>query len=419
MGIVVARLLGPADTGAFNVVLVSLQLLLTASTLGLQAGVTYFVSSGRWQAADAFRQVQLAALFLGLVGVAIGACLVVFAAGDLFTGIDPWLVVAAFAALPFALSWLFTAHVALGADEYEAFAGAAPLQNMAALVLVAVLTPLFGLTGAIVGLAVSHPVNAARLVVWGLRRLGRRSADWLSKMRARLLAAGRFGLTTWVPMALQFVNNRFDLLLLSFFASNSTVGRYAIALAVGEIGLLLPRALTSIVFPRVAALESSARSDEQTMVTEKSVRHALLLMPGTAVLLVVALFAIPLVYGDDFSEATGMGLVLVPGVLALGLANVLGATITGKGRPRYLLYGTLFVTPPTLLLYGLLIPPFEAYGAAAASALSYTALAIANFFYFRRVTSSHGVRRLLPGRDELGDYRALWRGAKARFASRR
>jgi O-antigen/teichoic acid export membrane protein len=419
MGIVVARLLGPAETGAFNVVLSALVLLTLLATLGLNWGATYYLSNKRWAPGDAFRQVQLGAFALGLLGALVGLVVVVAGRDSIFEGVPGAGLGFLLGSVPFAVSWLCSSYIALGLDRYETYAFASVGANLAALVLVAVLAPTIGLTGAIAGLGVAQALNALYLVGWGLRTLPRPSSGWLRRTAAEISRSVSFGVKAYLTQALQLLNYRADLFILNAVAAKATVGRYAVALAVSELGLMLPRALATVVFPRVAALDTEPGSDEQRMVVVKSVRHSLLLAPVTAAGLAIALLAIPLVYGGDFRQAIEPGFILVPGVVALGVANVLSATVVGKGFPQYALYQALLVTPPTVGLYLLLVPALGANGAALASTASYACTATLTFYFFSRVTGLREPGSLLPGRAELSDYLALASRGRAAIRLRR
>jgi len=61
--IVVARLLGPDGAGGFAIALTLVMLMQTVATLGVEHGIAYYVSSGRWsprEALGAARRVALA-----------------------------------------------------------------------------------------------------------------------------------------------------------------------------------------------------------------------------------------------------------------------------------------------------------------------------------------------------------------------
>jgi stage V sporulation protein B len=314
---------------------------------------------------------------------------------------------AALVSLPFMFSWLFTASIALACDRHGVYAGAFVAQAAINLLLLAALAPVLGVTGAVIALLASHIAVAAGLLSWGLRRLPRPNRGWLGRARAELERSARFGILTYVPNVLQLVNLRLDVFILNAVALQATVGHYAVAVGLTEIGSVLPRALGTAVFPRVAALGPVHDAGRQERVVIKSARHAVLLSGATALALAAVSPAVPLIYGRHFQAAIGLVLLLVPGVVGLGVGNVLAANIVGKGLPEYGLYRALLVTPPTVGLYFLLIPRYGATGAAIASSVSYLAGAAVAKYFFARATGIRGIRQLLPGRDELADYRRL------------
>lgn len=420
MGIVVARLLGPADTGSFNVVLSALLLLTLLSTFGIHVGTTFYVNHEGWAPGEAFRQTQLGAFLLGGLGGALGLGISLSFGTEAVDRLSVPVLIVLAAAVPFAVAWTCSSFVALALDRYEAFALASVTANALALCLVAVLAPPFDLTGAVIGLAAAQVLTAIGYVVWGWVRLPHPEPGWLGRTPARLRRAAAFGLKGYLTPLLALINYRADLFVLSAVVGGSTVGEYAVALAVAELGLLMPRALNAVVFPRVAALEHAAGEEaQQEMVIDKAGRHVLLQAPAIAALLVIGLLLVPFVYGEGFRGALVPGLILIPGILGLGLTNVLGAAVTGKGKPEYLVYAWLLVTPVSLLLYVLLIPALGAEGAALASSAAYLLNALATLWFFVRTTGDASLRRLLPGREELADYRLLARRARSAAAARR
>ena len=104
LGVVVARLLGPAGTGSFNIALSLLFVLGAFFNVGIAQGLTYYVSRGQWQAWDALREAQLAALALGTVGAFAGIAMAAWSPGGIFRGAPLAIFAVAAAALPFWLS---------------------------------------------------------------------------------------------------------------------------------------------------------------------------------------------------------------------------------------------------------------------------------------------------------------------------
>src|SRR5262249_61292071 len=133
-----------------------------------------------------------------------------------------------------------------------------------------------------------------------------------------------FGIKGWTSNVLQLVNYRLDLFVLAAVASRAVVGQYAIAVAVTSTVWLLPQALASVVFPRIARLGATGVEADRTLVETKSLRISVLLSTLGAIAVAVALelLVVP-VFGEAFSGAVVPGLLLLPGVAAAGVVKVL------------------------------------------------------------------------------------------------
>lgn len=409
--IVVARLLGPEGAGAYGVVASGVVLLITLGSFGLGVGITYSVSHGRWPAGAALRQAQIPALVIGAFAAGTGVALAVLFDDSVLSEVPLGTSMLAVAAVPFAISWMYSWSVALGADRYEWYALAYAGQAVLVVVLIAALAPFFGLTGAVVGLAASYAIAATVQIAIGTRRTvgdERLLADlWL-----RLRKAASFGLRAYASNSVTYLALRADLFILSASANPAAVGHYAIALALTELVLLLPRSLSAVVLPRVAALDATAESDYQRLVLVKSIRHSILVAVTGGLLLAAASPLVPLVYGPDFVATIALTLLLIPGAAALGVGASFSAATAGKGKPEYSLYATTLVTLPATAVYLVVIPKYGATGAAIASTGCYTTLSFVSWLFFRRATGMRDVLGLLPRPADLADYRTTLAGLR-------
>jgi O-antigen/teichoic acid export membrane protein len=368
------------------------------------------VGSGRWEPRSAFVQTQLAAVALGLAGAAL-AVVARIAAPGAFGGLSVGLVALAVAGLPFFVSSQYSRWLAVAADRYEVFVLPLWLVSSLTLVLAGSFAAAWGTSGTIAGLFAAQVLTGTITLVVTLRGLPPATGP---SPPGRLREAAAFGVRANAAAALQLVNYRLDLFVLSAVASASRLGLYAAAVSVTSIMFLAPQTLAQVVFPRVAALSAAdtGRHAEREMVEAKSLRHVSLVtlvsLPVVALAMVVL---VPLIYGGRFSGAVALGLVLLPGVALFGIAAVMAATTNGRGHPEYSLRGAALSTPPTLVLYGVLIPLFGAWGAAVASTVSYAINFAVTAVYYRRATGERVLPLMVPTRDELADLRSLVRRA--------
>jgi O-antigen/teichoic acid export membrane protein len=407
--IVVTRLLGPRGFGVFAVAQTFIAILIMGSTLGIEHGIVYYVSSGKWHPARAFRDSQRLAVVCGLIGACAGTLARVLFPGA-FHGLSIGTTAIAAAALPFALSWLYGAYVALATAHYEAYVLPSAIQSTLTLALVGVLAAVQGIAAAVVGLLVAHVITAAGRY-HAVRRLSNRRPAAGATPPGQVRHAVAFGIKGYASNALQTVNYRLDLFILNATVASAIVGSYSLAVSLTSILWLMPQALSDVLFPRIAALSSgsAASESERLRIAEiKGLRHCVLatVVGVVGCALALALLVVP-IYGRAFRSSITLGFILLPGVALLAIANPLSAMVVGRGNPGLMLTGAIIVTPLTVLLYVLLIPSLHANGAALASSVSYAISFAFTAVFYSRVTGSSPLRSMWPTRSELADYRAL------------
>jgi O-antigen/teichoic acid export membrane protein len=422
LSLTIARLYGPARTGVMSLVMNLADVALQVFTLGLSSGITYLISRREWPLRSARRAMTSTATVLGASGAIAALVFYELTRDSIFKGVPPALVVISLTSLPFAISWSFVAAAALGRDRYEAYATFEISYSIVLVVVGVSLAIAFGLTGAVIGFTTANVATAIIATLWVRREQTRDSGSAHDRTDdgTQLRRAARFGLQSWSANLLQLLNYRLDLFILSAVAARSAVGVYAIAVSVTGLGWILPNALQTVLFPRVASLDASADAGQISLESSdaaaaRAVRHAVFMMGPTASVLVVLVVLVPVIYGSGFEQSMTLGFILIPGVAALGLAKVLSAVFSGRGFPRYALYTTAISVPITLALYLALIPPLDATGAAVASTLSYFVTTAVSVFYFERATAIPLRTALVPLRSDLVDYVHAIRLARARF----
>jgi O-antigen/teichoic acid export membrane protein len=422
LSIVLARTIGPSGNGRYVLLLTLVGLTSMVVSLGLHAGITFEVSRRRWSAGRAFRASYRMALVLGLIGILVAFGFFLLTQHTVFSGISSSVALLALASLPLTLAYEYGAAILLARERYEQYTSLLVVHAFTLMLIGVGLVIPFGLPGAVAGIPASAligSVMAAKLIRDEAAR------DTVGDRGDSLGRAVRFGLQSWGANLLQQVNYRLDVLILGGFATAAAVGVYSVALTLTSVAWILPQALQIVLFPRAAGLDESALTGEVEVgesdeTVAKAVRHGVLLtIPAGAAVAILLLVGIPLFYGPKFHQTIALGFILLPGVLLLGVAKILGSVITGRGFPRYALYTAAVSVPLTLVLYFGLISQFDAWGAAVASCLSYAVGAILGVVFFRRVTGLGMRRAFVPTRDDLRDYGLAAKLARSRYARRR
>lgn len=414
--VVLARVVGPSGNGTVALAGSLTNIVAQVFALGLSTGVTYIIGAGRWAPLAAQRTIQRCGAAMALAGMAAAAGLYALAGDALLEGMERSVLTAAVVAVPFVISWTLSVAVALAQDRYELYGAMFMLQAVSMLIGIAVLVGPYGAEGAVWAITASHVVTAVTALVLVRRGSAPDPPGAGANARLRLRETLRFGLQTWVAELLALVAYRFDLFILNAYASTASVGLYSVAVSVTALAWVLPSSLQAVLVPRAAQLTASGtEAEEGDVLAQRAVRHTLILLVPTAIVLALLLIVlIPLLYGDRFEETVGLGLLLLPGALALALTKVLVGVIIGRGYPRYSMITTLIIAPATVAAYFVLIQAEQATGAALATTGSYVASVVLSLYFFRRVTKLP-MRSLLPRREDLGAYSQA-AGALSRYA---
>lgn len=416
LSIVLARTLGPSGNGRYALLATLVGLTAMLVSLGLSAGIISEVSRGRWSVRSAFRTCYAAGLVLGAIGF-VGALAVFLLLHDsVFHSVRTSLAVVALASLPPAMAYQFADSILLARERYEGYAALELSHSATLLVIGAGLALVFGLSGAVIGLTAAAVIGAG---VGVLLLIPEARQDSTVDEPRRLRRALGFGSQAWGANLLQQINYRFDVLILAAFASSQDVGVYSVALTLTAVAWILPQALTTVLFPRIASLDQATATGESSVedsdaALTKGVRHAVLLsIPAGVMISLLLLIAVPLLYGPEFHQTIWLGFILLPGTLMLGVAKVLGSVVTGRGYPRYALYSSLVQALAALALYFGLIPIFHAWGAAIGSSLSYAFGTVVSLVFVKKVTAIGFRQAFVPRADDVADYGGLMRLARA------
>ncbi len=376
--IIVARWLGAGGVGMLSVLNVAVALAVQLGCAGLPSANTFFIAKDPRQLGPAWTNSLIFGLVVGTILV-----LMVLAIGKLAPGVfgdvpQPLVTIAAIS-IPFQLIILLGLNVfiALGKIDrlnvLETVGQFLPFLN-AVVLLVLLGSGLFGLvtlnTIAVVLLSVliiatvGHVVHAAT---------GQGLSGDLQLFKRFL----RYGTKFHIAVVAGIVILRADLLLVNHFRGPKEAGVYAVATQIGNLLLLLPAVIGTLLFPRVAA-----ETDSRGELTMRTARVTAFLMLLICLMAVPVSFLLPLVYGAEFSGAALLLLVLIPGVYLLGLEAVVVQHFNAAGLPKAIPLFWILTVCFNLALNLAFIPRYGALAAAVVSSLSYALIFLLVTTYF-------------------------------------
>jgi O-antigen/teichoic acid export membrane protein len=188
---------------------------------------------------------------------------------------------------------------------------------------------------------------------------------------------------------------RLDAVILSVISTATAVGIYGGAYRLLEATFFLTQAVSGAFSARYAYLgpESDPSVGE---VFERSLKLAIvLLLPVTVVFGVLTSPVLDVIFGPELADAAEPLRILAPAVVLMSIVKLGGSLIASQRSPRILVWTTAAAVALNVALNLMLIPRYEASGAAAAMLITEALLAIAILGLASRVVGGLGWLRLL------------------------
>ncbi|HZM99887.1 MAG TPA: polysaccharide biosynthesis C-terminal domain-containing protein [Pyrinomonadaceae bacterium] len=369
-GIIVARWLGAKGVGELAVINVAVATVVQLGSFGLPSSNTYFIAQDQ----ERFRAAAINSLIFAL---AVGSllALALSATGafrpDWFGFVSPDLIRIAAISIPFQLITLIGLNILLAVGKVKEFnlldlAGQSFVLINAVLVLILLKRGLGTLVTLNTAAAVLVSIVVATLLVISARTLAQ--SQWradISLLR-RMIA---YGIKFHVSILAGAIMLRADLLVVNHFRGPEEAGVYSVASQFALLLMLLPGVIATLLFPRVTA-EQDARGETTCLVT----RYTTFIMFLCCLAAVPFSLLLPVLYGEAFSDATKLLLILLPGVYLMGLESVLVQHFNALGLPRAIPVYWVITLALNVCLVFTLVPRFGAQGAAIASTISYAAI---------------------------------------------
>jgi O-antigen/teichoic acid export membrane protein len=129
---------------------------------------------------------------------------------------------------------------------------------------------------------------------------------------------------------------------------------------------------------------------------------------GALALYFASPWLVTIVYSDAFSPSIGPLQVLLPGVVALSIWQLLHQDIAGRGKPILNVYVNLMAVVLNILLNLLLIPKYGITGAAWATSLSYCSALLGAAFIYRRLTNNPLSTIFIPQYSDIRFYKQVY-----------
>ena len=190
------------------------------------------------------------------------------------------------------------------------------------------------------------------------------------------------------PLALSslavFIYSKIDLIMLGSL-DKTELGFYAVAVKLSEICDFLPMIIAAAIFPKLALLRETNYAEYLKKFQIYS-DAMLFLWLGVAVpVSVLAPFIVQTLYGEQYAASSGVLSIYVWAQFGTNFGIARNTYFALEGQLRYNIYLTVAGSIFNIVLNYLLIPPYGALGATAATLITYFYVTILVNFYIKEL----------------------------------
>ena len=366
-GIIVAHWLGAHGVGQLAVINVAIATVVQIGSFGLPSANTYFISQDNKQLRTAAVSSLFFALLVGSL-LALGLNYIAELRPGWFGYVSAELIRIASLAIPAQLITLIGLNILLAVGKIKQFNLLDLItQSFVLINAVLALIVLRGDLAMLVVLNTAVAVLATGVVALLIRIAAQKLAhsEWRPD-RSLLAQMIRYGIKFHISILAGAIIFRADLLVVNHFQDAAEAGVYSVATQFGMLLMLLPGVIATLLFPRVTA-EKDERGETTALVT----RYTTFVTFFCCLAAVPFSFLLPLIYGAEFTDASRLLLILLPGVYLIGLESVLVQHFNALGLPRVIPVYWVITLVVNLVLVFWLVPRLGAQGAALASTASY------------------------------------------------
>jgi O-antigen/teichoic acid export membrane protein len=380
VGILTARFLGPSDRGTFTL----LSLLPTTATtfvnLGLDAATVYFHNK---EQVPLGRLLSNSLLYVLVGSVVLCSALWLFR-GFLFAnfdGITTSAVLITMTAIPLRMLIQALNGVLKARHDFTRYTARYVLE--AVFILFAMLIVFFVLDGTVLQCLLVYPVVLVGMCAWlalDVRRYIERlpAPDW----QLMWLMLG-YGFKSYAGRLAKHVHFRSDIYLVGLYLTSAEIAYYSIGLHMAERLLMIPAALTVVLFPRLSMLPSLKAARLAGRVSRNM--FFISLVAGGALILLAAPL-IQILYGEAYLPAVPPFYLVIAGVAAVSVTSNLANYFRSTNTHHYTVWIILCAATLNVALNAILIPRYRIMGAAFSSLTTYSLQAALTVYFFRRLT---------------------------------
>ena len=227
---------------------------------------------------------------------------------------------------------------------------------------------------------------------------------------ALLVKMIRFGWQLGLVNIVSYLNYRVDMFLVERMVGTAKLGLYSVAVNGSEILWYTSTAIAVAICAPIGV----AGQEQAGKITAKAARHTILINLILGVTIWIGFeFLLPVIYTKVYLPSLVPFRILLPGVLAYGLAGIFSTYFTNQlGKPKIPLLIAALSMVINVIVCLLLIPRIGMAGGAWATTISYLISISLLIFIFSKSAGLSLLELFTINENDLADYKQLWENSQ-------
>lgn len=409
ISVVVSRILGPTDRGAYFLSITVSYMIVSFGNFGVSFTNIYLLSKGERTLNEVNSASTILAIFIGFLFIGLYIIFHDFLHMHLLKGVRPVYIAVAVLISPLVLYGRFWETMMSGLNKFELLSKfnivSVVIEAISTLIVLLVLK--LGIHG-LVGWWVVSAFMFTLAKIYILNRQERLVFSFDLKLLKEILYfgfKGHIGDIAWT------LDNRLGIFIVNYFTGVTGVGHFSLSVSLAEKIWFLPTPLKTASNPIIGGSEKHRAG----MLTARVNRHILLLSVILAVLIaMVAPWGIPFFYGDEYAPSVIPLLILLPGVV-LARSIFSSYIILQLGKPNIPSIVTWINTIIHIPLAFILIKIYGLIGAALSLSIFYILQFVFLLMIFKTKSNVPLSEILIPRASDIGEYKQLLLKGYQRF----
>lgn len=400
MFLIIVRSVGAHGIGLYSVAMFLPAFFGQLFNLGLPLANIYFIASEKFELQEVWALGRNHTLVMSLFGLVLGYLLIFFGGDYFFPGVSDGYLFLGLLTFPANLFGFIVASFYKGLQDFKSVNLLTLVQPVSSLLMIAVLWMLgdLGIEEILWSTVCGYCIYAIACI-WMVHRLPVSLLDRQSGL-PYLKEAWRYGIKAQLCNVLAYLNFRIDVFLLNFLAGPVAVGGYSVATKIVEQLWMVSQAVSAVAFPHLASFKGD-------MVRRRALMPVLARFSlwvtalGSVVLIGLAPYFVPLLFGHDFDVSIPVVYALLPGIVLMSCAKVQENDFAAAGWVGVNLAISISVLLINITMNFVLIPDYGAFGAALATSISYGFDLVLRLAISTRVSGVRLWLLLLPQKDDF------------------